>query len=340
MTMEPILLERIRDNLVKKREGLAAWLRATPPDGKEVALGPAAEGSLEAHMQILEDAIQKTEEGSLGECEVCHESVEPELLEMDYTACVCITHFSEQEIRNLENELELAQEVQRMLLPQEVPDIPGVEIAAFTRPAQIVGGDYFDFLDFDDRRQGIAIADVAGHGVAAGLHMASVQSLLRALIPGITSPAEVAEKLNRLFIHNINYTTFVSFFVGSLDVKRKTLIYCNAGHNPPLLLRESQQDEWLSPTGPAVGLVEEAAYKEESLSLGSGDVLLLYTDGVTEAINPQSQEFGAERLRELVRQDAHLPAQELIQHLRIGLEAFTEGKPPDDDLTIVLCKIL
>lgn len=119
-----------------------------------------------------------------------------------------------------------------MLLPQEVPDIPGVEIAAFTRPAQIVGGDYFDFLDFQDQGQGIVIADVAGHGIAAGMHLASVQSLLRALVPGIASPAELAKKLNKLFIHNINYTTFVSFFISSLNPREKTLTYCNAGHNP------------------------------------------------------------------------------------------------------------
>lgn len=338
--MEPTLFGRIRDNLSEKRSALAAWLRIAPQVRKELALGPAGEQALHSHMQVLDEAILLAEDGSLGRCEVCHGTVDTELLEMDYTASVCIEHFTEQEVRNLENELELAQEVQRQLLPQEVPQIPGVEMAAFTRPAQVVGGDYFDFVEFRDRRRGIAIADVAGHGIAAGMHMASVQSLLRALVPSITSPAELAEKLNKLFIHNVNYTTFVSFFVGSLDPKVKTLTYCNAGHNPPLLLHQGQAEEWLMPTGPAIGLVEGAGYTEVSLPLGSGDLLLLYTDGVTEAANPQLEQFGSERLRDQTRQHARLPAQELIQRLRIGLDTFTAGRALDDDLTIVLCKIL
>ena len=337
--MQSALFGRIRDHLIEKRTSLSSWARAAPPAQKEIALGPSNEDMLHSHVQVLDEAIHMAEDGSLGRCGICHETVETELLEMDYTACVCITHLSEQEIHNLENELGLAQDVQRKLLPQQVPQIPGVEIAAFTRPAQIIGGDYFDFLELNDRRHGIAIADVAGHGIAAGMHMASVQSLLRALAPSIASPAELAERLNKLFIHNVNYTTFVSFFLCSLDVEDKTLTYCNAGHNPPLL-RRGRREAWLMPTGPAIGLVEGAAYTEESLPLGSGDLLLLFTDGVTEAANPQLEQFGTERLRSQVAQNAHLPAQELVQSLRTTLDGFTASRPLDDDLTIVLCKIL
>jgi hypothetical protein len=152
-------------------------------DKKVVLLGPSTEQSVRTRLDVIDDTISKADSKTLGKCEVCHEDVEPELLEVDYTARVCLEHLSKEERRNLQNELELAQDVQKMLLPQEVPNIPGLEIAAFSRPAQIVGGDYFDFIDFSNGLHGLAIADVAGHGVSASLHMASIQALLRTLVP-------------------------------------------------------------------------------------------------------------------------------------------------------------
>jgi sigma-B regulation protein RsbU (phosphoserine phosphatase) len=130
--------------------------------------------------------------------------------------------------------------VQKTLLPQEVPNIPGIEIAAFSRPAQIVGGDYFDFIDFSNGFHGLAIADVAGHGVSASLHMASIQALLQTLVPDNKSPAEVMRQVHKLFIHNIRYETFVTFFIGAFDSSTKTLTFCNAGHPPPLILRKTR----------------------------------------------------------------------------------------------------
>ena len=143
--MEAPLLERMRNGLLQKQDNLTEWIHATPLDKKKVLLGPSTEQSVHARLDVIDDAISKAELKTLGKCEVCHEVVEPELLEVDYTACVCIEHLSKEERRHLESELELAQDVQKMLLPQEVPNIPGLEIAAFSRPAQIVGGDYFDF---------------------------------------------------------------------------------------------------------------------------------------------------------------------------------------------------
>ncbi|NIS81240.1 MAG: SpoIIE family protein phosphatase [Anaerolineales bacterium] len=341
--MEPLILERIRESLVQRRDNLTEWIRSIPYTKKEVLLGPVPEQAFLAHVETIDEAIQKAEQGTLGRCEVCQDSVETELLEIDYTACVCLDHFSKAEKRQLESELELAQNVQRMLLPQALPDLPGLDLAAFTRPAQLVGGDYFDFIDFKDERLGIAIADVAGHGVSAGLHMASVQSLLRVLVPGNLSPAEVARKLNRLFIHNVNYTTFVSLFIGSFDLTGKTLTYCNAGHNPPLLLQvdpDGMKESWLQPTGPAIGLVEEATFGEETVGLAMGDLLVLYTDGVTEAVNPRNEEFGVGRMQDVIRAHSQESSEELIRGIRQGLETFIEEQAPADDLTLVIGKIL
>ncbi|MEE9217357.1 MAG: PP2C family protein-serine/threonine phosphatase [Anaerolineales bacterium] len=341
--MEAPILERIRTGLLEKRVGLSEWLRMTPSHKKGVLLGPSTEQGVHAHLGAIDNSIAKAESGSLGRCEVCQDYVESDLLEIDYTASVCITHFSEEEVRHLETELELAQSVQKTLLPQEVPNIPGLEIAAFSRPAQIVGGDYFDFIEFGRGTHCLAIADVAGHGVSASLHMASIQALLRAIVPVNHSPAEVVRKIHKLFIHNIRFTTFVTFFIGAFDPTTKTFTYCNAGHNPPMVLQERKNGKdsivWLNPTGPAIGLVEEAKFGEKTFDFHEGDLLMMYTDGVTEAVNIQNDEFGSERLAGIIKRLHQSPPKEVVRGIREGLEDFSEGKPLADDTTVVVCRI-
>jgi len=341
--METLLLERMHNGLLQKQENLTDWIHATPPDKKKVLLGPSTEQSVHVRLDVIDDAISKAESKTLGKCEVCNEVVETELLEVDYTACVCIEHLSKEERHQLESELALAQEVQKTLLPQEVPNISGLEIAAFSRPAQIVGGDYFDFVDFSNGLHGLAIADVAGHGVSASLHMASIQALLRTLVPVNQSPAEVMRQLHKLFIHNIRFETFVTFFIGAFDSSTKTLTFSNAGHLPPLVLRNNKSKkesvEMLRPTGAAIGLVEEAEFAEKTIELHEEDLLVLYTDGVTEAVNLQNQEFGRDRLIKLGQQVNNAPVKQVVQEIRQGLEEFSEGKPLADDTTIVICKI-
>jgi sigma-B regulation protein RsbU (phosphoserine phosphatase) len=341
--MQAPVLESIRKNLLVTRDRIDKWLRATPLSKKEIFLGPSTDKAVHTRLNAIDDAISKVDSGTLGKCEVCHDDIETELLEIDYSACVCIEHLSEEERRNLESELELAQSVQRTLLPQEVPDIAGLEIAAYSRPAQIVGGDYFDFIEFGSGFHGLAIADVAGHGVSASLHMASVQALLRTMVPVNTSPAEVMRQVHKLFIRNIRFTTFVTFFIGAFDSSTKTLTFCNAGHQPPLVLRktESRQDSivWLPPTGAAIGLIEEAEFAENSIELQAEDLLVLYTDGVTEALNLQNQEFGRKRLTTLSQQLMSMPVKQVVHEIRQALEQFSEGKPLADDTTLVVCKI-
>ena len=341
--MEALLLDRMHKDLMQKQENLTDWIHATPLGKKKVLLGPSTEQSVHARLDVIDDAISKAESKTLGKCEVCNEDVETELLEVDYTACVCIEHFSKEERHQLESELALAQEVQKTLLPQEVPNISGLEIAAFSRPAQIVGGDYFDFVDFSNGLHGLAIADVAGHGVSASLHMASIQALLRTLVPINKSPAEVMRQVHKLFIHNIRFETFVTFFIGAFDSSTKTLTFSNAGHLPPLILRQTKSKEeslvMLPPTGAAIGLIEEAEFAEKAIELHEEDLLVLYTDGVTEAVNIHNQEFGRERLIKLGQQVNNAPAKQVVQEIRQALEEFSEGKPLADDTTLVVCKI-
>ena len=341
--MEAKVFEHFRLNLVAKRQALTDWLSTAPARKKQMRLGPADEGGLQAHLDVIDTAIEKSATETLGLCTVCHEYVETGRLEMDYTCCVCIDHLSEEEKRGLENELELSQTVQKGLLPQQLPDIPGLELAVFSRPAQIVSGDYFDFFVFGDGTHGLAIADVAGKGVSASLVMASVQTALRALAPASRSPSDVLRRMNHLFCHNIQFTTFVTVFLASFDQRTHVLTYGNAGHNPPLIFRNAggagDPITWLRPTGAAIGLVEEAQYSVERTRLSPGDILLLYTDGVTEAINRHDEEFGEERLAELVRRESGSSATELVRALRGAIEAFSDGRPLADDTTIVACKL-
>jgi sigma-B regulation protein RsbU (phosphoserine phosphatase) len=338
--MESSVFERIRGSLLEKRHNLAEWLRATPSRARQSRLGPANDRAMQTHLSVLDTSIAKTKDHTLGLCQVCHGYVDSELLEMDYTACICIDHFSGEERRRLEADLELSQKVQKALLPQQLPRIPGLELAVFSRPAQIVGGDYFDFFQFADGSHGLAIADVAGHGMSASLLMASVQTALLTLAPTTDSPAEVLGHLNRFFLHNVHLTTFVTLFLARFDPARRTLTYSNAGHNPPLLYRRhangSDPIAWLQPTGAAVGLIEEFQITTETVSLAEGDILLLYTDGVTEAIDADEEQFGSERLALLVQQQINLSARELVQTLRRELQEFTDGQPLADDTTIVV----
>jgi sigma-B regulation protein RsbU (phosphoserine phosphatase) len=340
--MQKTLFERIKGNLLEKRRNLSEWLESAPEQERQVHLGPADESAVQAHLHVLDTALEKASDGSLGLCDVCHEQVETALLETDYTACVCIEHFSTAEVRQLEGELELSQKLQHAMLPQQAPAIPGLELAFFNRPAQIVGGDYYDFIRFRDGTYGLVVADVVGHGVSASLLMASVHTLLHALIPESDSPSQVLERVNRLFIHNIRITTFVTVFLGQYDPNTGALRYCNAGHNPPLLVHNQVTGgptaSWLEPTAAAIGLIEDFQIAEKMAVLNPGDTLLIYTDGVTEAIDPQEQEFGYERLAGLVRAESRSSATNLVREVRRALLEHTGSQPLADDITIVACK--
>jgi sigma-B regulation protein RsbU (phosphoserine phosphatase) len=295
---------------------------------------------VEEHLHVIETSLEKLEDHTLGVCVVCHGYVDTPLLEMDYTAAVCLDHYSEDERRRLESELELSQVVQRALLPQRVPNIRGVELAAFSRPSEIIGGDYFDFFQFRDGSHGLVIADVSGHGVAAGMLMSSLQTALRTMAPEADSPAEILERINRFYIHNIHFTTFVTVFLARFDPSTLTLTYVNAGHNPPAVRRRASAEIiWLKPTAPAIGLAEEFHARMESIGFSDGDSLLLYTDGVTEVLNFSNEQFGQQRLADLVQQYADRPASDLLQAVRQAVNTFGGNRPLMDDVTMVALKI-
>ncbi len=215
--MQVNTLDRIHRGLVEKRTLLSTWLKNVPKNKQTDNLGNTNPVKVQERLAIMDEAIEKSEAGTLGLCNICHEYVDTQLLEMDYTASICLDHFSDEEKRNLEYELELAQNIHRALLSHHAWEIPGIELAAYSRPAQILGGDYFDFLRFQDGSYALVIADIAGHGVSSSLYMASLQTALRMLIPISGSPVEVIKKIHHLYSHNVYFNTFVTLFLAAFD---------------------------------------------------------------------------------------------------------------------------
>ncbi|HEY6072558.1 MAG TPA: SpoIIE family protein phosphatase [Anaerolineales bacterium] len=336
--MEDNLYEELRAALQEKQANLSEWLEQAPEAEKRVRLGAAAKADVEQQLETIETALDHIHTGTLGICEVCHGMVDEDLLQMDYTACVCLDHYSEAERRALESELELTQNLQRALLPRQAPVIPGLDIAAFSRPAQIVTGDYFDFVEFKDGLPGLVIADVSGHGVSAGMLMTSLQTAFQTLAPEASSPFEVLQRLNRLYIHNINLTTFVTVFFAKFDPRTHGLSYANAGHPAYLYRADTNEDLWLRRTGPAIGLVEEYPFGTTDLTLNPGDILVLYTDGLTEAMDPDQRQYGDQAVAEVVRKYKDAPARTLVNEIIGSLTSHISGSGLADDVTLLVTK--
>ena len=334
------ILERIQNGLLEKRHTITEFLETASDAEKDTCLCDD-DHCVQDHLHVITASLEKLDDNTLGLCEICHGRVDESRLEVDYTTSICLDHYSEAEMRRLESELELSKVIQRALLPQTTPAIAGVEIAAFSRPADIIGGDYFDFFKFRDGAHGLIIADVSGHGVSAGMLMSSLQTALRTMAPDTDSPAEILERINRFYIHNVNFTTFVTVFLARFDPAQRELIYVNAGHNPPVIRRgESGEILWLNPTAPAIGLAELFRPRIESITLSRGDALLLYTDGVTEVLNPAGDEqFWQSRLADLLTKSFMRTAPDLLQTVYQQASEFGNMRSMADDVTMVALKI-
>ena len=334
------IFQRIQVGLDEKRQYVTEFLETASEVEKETCLCDDT-CRVDEHIEVINTCLEEIEHETLGICEICQGVVDHALLEMDYTAHICLDHYSPDERRRLESELELSQVVQRALLPQHAPHIAGVEVAAFNRPAEIIGGDYFDFFKFRDGADGLVIADVSGHGVSAAMFVSSMQAAIQMMAPDAASPAEILERLNRFYIHNVRFTTFVTIFLARYDADTRTLTYVNSGHNPPAVVcRDGDTVHWLTRTAPAVGLAEHYFPRTESITLASGDALLLYTDGLTEAINNKMEQFGQEGLAELLLQNAHRRAADMLHVVRQKLSVFGDNRPLTDDLAMVALKVL
>jgi phosphoserine phosphatase RsbU/P len=249
-------------------------------------------------------------------------------------------HREAHEKRAMENELQNAREVQSILLPQQDPIIAGFRISGTNQPARIISGDYYDYLDLGGKKLGIAIADVSGKGVPAGLLMAMCRSALRCVAPGRSSPSEVLAAVNRQLFPDIREDMFISMAYGILDEATGKLLLSRAGHDPALLFRkETGKVELLRSPGLALGVdggtVFERVTKDQEIDLFPGDCVLFYTDGVREAVDADEEEFGMERMSEAFRLAAPLGAESILNRMQQELRQFTGEGPQMDDITLV-----
>ncbi len=244
----------------------------------------------------------------------------------------------------LRRELALAAEVQRRLLPDRPPECLAVELAGFCQPARGVGGDYYDFIKFDNQRLGVAIADVAGKGIAAALLMSTVQATLRSLsADGAAngSLADMVATLNRLLCNSTKGANYVTFFYAQFDQTTQRLTYVNAGHNPPLFFRANSSSDFrsLSSGGMFVGMFEGCGYEQEVVQMRSGDALIAFTDGLPEARNAQDEEFDEERIKEALVATARLSAPEIRDEIARRVKEWVASAPQHDDLTFIVMKV-
>lgn len=250
-------------------------------------------------------------------------------------------HREASEKRSMENELQNAREVQRILLPQQDPLVPGFRISGTNLPARIISGDYYDYIDLGDQRFGIVIADVSGKGVPAGLLMAMCRSALRSVASGENSPSKVMADVNRQLFPDIREDMFISMTYSILDAATGKLTLSRAGHEPALFFRhETGKVELLRSPGLALGIdsgaVFERVTRDEVVELKSGDCVLYYTDGVKEAVDSEDEEFGMERLSEIFRLAAPLGAEAVLARIQEDLKHFTGKGPQMDDITLVV----
>ena len=239
-----------------------------------------------------------------------------------------------------EHDLLLASQVQRQVLPKP-PVCPSLELAAAMQTAQLLGGDYYDFFQISENVVDVVIADVSGHGAAASLLMPSLAVALRLRARELSGPAAILKDLDQVLQQVTNSATFVTMFYARFDQANKTLQYANGGHNPPLLLRSKiGQSVELEAGGPIMGILKDAEFSNTVVALDPGDILTLFTDGVTEQENEAGDEFSVSRLEEVIRTKQRAPAAALVADITAAVSTFAGTKTQADDLTVVIVKIL
>jgi sigma-B regulation protein RsbU (phosphoserine phosphatase) len=271
----------------------------------------------------------------------------------------------------LRHELDIATTVQQRLFPESPPEMSSLELSGVCFPARGVGGDYYDFIELDQGKVGIAVADVAGKGISAALLMCTVQASLRSQAPTVNGNlTELVSSMNRLLHVSTDTSSYATFFYAQFDERTGLLTYVNAGHNPPMLVRagrnvkaqgvgyggpgrqgalredeslragqESTEITLLTKGGPIIGAFSNCVYEQETIQMESGDLLVAYTDGVTEARDADDHEFGEARLREIIDSSAPLTAQQLSERIVESVREWCGDVPPHDDLTLVVMRV-
>jgi sigma-B regulation protein RsbU (phosphoserine phosphatase) len=242
------------------------------------------------------------------------------------------------ESERIEREMELAAAIQREILPHSIPEIAGVELAAANLPTRHVGGDYYDLFPLSRGRLGFLVADVSGKGVPAALLVSTVHAAVHLQIDEAKTVVELVTRIDRHLRRYAATRKFLTLFFGLFEPDTGLLTYVSAGHNPALLQRRSGHMARLNSTGVPVGMFPDASWKQETVTLAPGDLLCLYTDGLTEAVNVQEEEFGMERLSALVAGGRDMPLKPLCDRVLAEVADFAADMPQYDDQTLLLLR--
>ncbi len=245
---------------------------------------------------------------------------------------------SRMERERMERELELATEIQQSFQPSAPPVVPGYEFQGISFSCYEIGGDYYDFIERHDGKMVVALGDVSGKGTAAALLMSSLHAAIHGQISAKSSLYETVCSVNRYLSENTPSNRFVTLFIGELDAESGRISFVNAGHNPPLVARANGDILQLDSGGLPLGLMSAADYEVGEFTLGHGDALVVYSDGVSEAANLAEEEFGMERLTEVIRKNLRGSAANIRDKVESSLSAFTQSAPANDDITLLIVK--
>jgi len=244
----------------------------------------------------------------------------------------------EEQDRLIKRDLSQAADIQKSMLPSGAPQIAGLDLAGFNAPCRTVGGDYYDFFTYAGGRVGLALGDVSGKGMPASLLMMALHARMQVLSEDPSDLAMFMVRLNKATCANCPSNRFITFFFSVLDSTSGELRFANAGHNPPIIVRANGDVEMLEGGGPVLGIIPGAPYAEKVASLARGDMVVLYSDGVTEANDTQMNEFGEDRLIEVLRQNRTDPAAAIVEAVNGALAQFAAGAPQADDITMLVAR--
>lgn len=251
-----------------------------------------------------------------------------------------LTELATRQRDELAAEIQLGAEVQQSILPRAIPAKPGFDFAARMYPAKAIAGDYYGFIPLSDQETGLVIADVSGKGVAAGLLMPSIEVALRMDARRFPGTNDLLRAFNNVVLQVTQGKRFISMFYGKLCSTSNALQYTNAGHNPPLLIRTGTTPMPLQKGGPVLGVIPDADYETESITLHKGDALILYTDGVVEAEDEAGEQYSLQRLAALISSHPHATAQELITRIHDSVTSFGGARAQQDDMTMVVVRVV
>ncbi|MFQ5584716.1 MAG: SpoIIE family protein phosphatase [Calditrichia bacterium] len=238
--------------------------------------------------------------------------------------------------KRLESDLLVASKIQKALLPRRPPCIPGIQIEALNIPSQIVGGDLYDVFRSNQDKLGVAIGDVSGKGAPAAILMAVVYAGFKSLLKEIYQVSEVIARLNNLLEEATTPGYFATFFFGMIEPQKNKLYYCNAGHNPPVLLKSNKRVSYLETGGTVLGFLPNQIYTQAAVEFASGDYLILYTDGITEIKNREGEEFGEDRLEKLLLKNYGAPPREMRKTILQSIQSFAGTMDFQDDVTMLI----